>query len=43
VIGHDSVIGGNCWIVESIPPRTRVTRCLPESAAGRIRQKFEPV
>ena len=29
-IGHDSVIGGNVWLTESIPPCTKVTIAPPE-------------
>jgi len=29
-IGHDSVIGGNVWLTETVPPNTRVTMAPPE-------------
>ncbi len=29
-IGHDSVIGGNVWLTESVPPHTKVTIASPE-------------
>jgi serine O-acetyltransferase len=31
-IGHDSVIGGNVWITESVPPYTKVTVAPPDLA-----------
>lgn len=31
-IGHHSVIGGNVWITESLPPHTKVTIAAPELA-----------
>jgi len=29
-IGHDSVIGGNVWLTESVPPYTKITIAPPE-------------
>lgn len=29
-IGHDSVVGGNVWLTESIPPHTKITIASPE-------------
>ncbi len=30
VIGHDSIIGGNVWLTESLPPNTRIIISPPE-------------
>ncbi len=30
VIGHDSIIGGNVWLTESLPPNTRIVISPPE-------------
>jgi len=29
-VGHDSVIGGNVWLTESVPPRTKITIPAPD-------------
>lgn len=29
-IGHDSIVGGNVWLTESVPPHTKVTIAAPE-------------
>ena len=29
-IGHDSVIGGNVWLVHSVPPHTTVYNAAPK-------------
>ena len=34
VIGHDSVIGGNVWIIDSLPPRTKVMIEIPKLTVG---------
>ena len=30
-IGDDSVIGGNVWLTESLPPGTKITALPPEN------------
>lgn len=37
-IGHDSVIGGNVWITESIEPRSKITIALPDLSIRTRRQ-----
>jgi len=34
-VGHDSVIGGNVWLTESVPPYTKITIAPPELAIQR--------
>ncbi len=41
-IGHDSVIGGNVWLTESVPPYTKITIAPPElSIRTRTRPKTQ--
>ena len=29
-VGHDSIIGGNVWLVDSVPPYSKVYNATPE-------------
>jgi serine O-acetyltransferase len=41
-IGHHSVIGGNVWLTESVPPHTKVTIAPPELSIRTRSSKTEP-
>jgi len=38
-IGHHSVIGGNVWLTESVPPYTKITIAPPELSIRKRREK----
>ena len=38
-IGHDSIVGGNVWLTEGVPPFTKITIAPPELAISSRRKK----
>jgi len=38
-VGHDSVVGGNVWLTEGVPPFTKITIAPPELSISSRRKK----